>query len=548
MSYYQQQLPGAILMILGIGVIFSIPLSFLLLHAYRKALIKGMGYVSKKYKSEPASDTQITRTWPKVEFNITPLETISPKLSPEYNKLKETLGWHWFIFGFACLGFAVIIALTSFLEEPLTIKQLAFSLLFYSFPFIPISTMLLAITTKEKITIIALLTFIYLGVCAGFWNTTSTIGFWATFWPIIYTNLIPLGIVFILRIKAIRTVGLFVFSFFMISLTGPILSLFYLSHSPQTLNYIAGEFISQGYSGIGTFYAIIIITFVASLPIAWLVLRMIRMAYQRKWINDIQLNADSIVLIFNIYYASVVCSSNPSAALLSLLAFPAYKIICFLFYFLLRRRLRQQKAIRLLLLRVFSLGKQSQLMYERITRHWRYRGNIQMISGPDLATSSIEPHEIIDFLSKELKNHYCESVESIERKIQNIDDQVDSDSTYRINEFFCRDNNWKEVLQRLVHSNDVIFMDLRKFGPDFKGCQFEIMSLVNFIPLHKVIFVVNNETKLDFMREIFKKGFEQASAKSPNLNEAKPIQLYAVKQNNSKDIEGLLTVICNQIG
>ncbi|HPI55119.1 MAG TPA: hypothetical protein PLU10_10525, partial [Chitinophagaceae bacterium] len=110
MSYYQQQLPGAILMILGIGVILTIPLSYLLLYAYRKTLIKGMGYVSKKYKSESVNESEITRTWPKVEFTITPLETISPKLSPQYGKLKETLGWHWFIFGFACLGFAVIIA------------------------------------------------------------------------------------------------------------------------------------------------------------------------------------------------------------------------------------------------------------------------------------------------------------------------------------------------------------------------------------------------------------------------------------------------------
>lgn len=90
-------------------------------------------------------------------------------------------------------------------------------------------------------------------------------------------------------------------------------------------------------------------------------------------------------------------------------------------------------------------------------------------------------------------------------------------------------------------------MDLRKFGPDFKGCQFEIISLVNFVPLHKVIFVVNDETKLDFTSEIFRKGFEQASTNSPNLSEVKPIQLYMVKRNNSKDIEGLLTVICNQI-
>jgi hypothetical protein len=185
-------------------------------------------------------------------------------------------------------------------------------------------------------------------------------------------------------------------------------------------------------------------------------------------------------------------------------------------------------------------------MYERITRHWRYGGNIQMISGPDLATTTIEPHEIIDFVSGNMKQHFCESSESIDRNIQHIDDQVDSDSTYRVYEFFCRDNNWKEVLQQLVNSNDCIFMDLRKFGPDFKGCQFEIKSLVNLVPLDKVIFVINKETKLEFTEEVFRKGFEQASTNSPNIHEVKPIQLYKVQQNKSKDIEGLLTIICNQ--
>ena len=546
MSIYEQQLPGVILTILGTGVVLTIPLSFLLLHLYRKSLIKGMGYVSTKYHAAPIAEPEAIRTWPKVEFTITPLETISPKLSPTYNKLKETLGWHWFVFGFACIGFAIIIALTSFLNESLTIKQLTFSLLFYSFPFIPISTMLLAITVREKISIIAIMLFIYMGVCAIFWNTQSNIGFWATFWPILYINLIPLGIVFIVRIKTIRSVGLFVLSFFIVCAAGPSLLLFYLSQSPQVLKYIATPFIEQGYSGHGTFYAIIIIAFLGCIPIAWVVHRMIRIAYDKKWINDIQLNADAIVLIFNLYYASMICSSNPSAAIISLLAFPVYKIICFLLYFLLRRRLRGQKPIRLLLLRVFSLGKESQLMYERITRHWRYGGNIQMISGPDLATSTIEPHEIIDFVSGAMKQHFCESRESIDRNIQHIDDQVDSDSTYRVYEFFCRDNNWKEVLQQLVNSNDCIFMDLRKFGPDFKGCQFEIKSLVNLVPLDKVIFVINKETKLEFMKEVFQKGFEQASTNSPNIHEVKPIQLYKVQQNNSKDIEGLLTIICNK--
>ncbi|QLH45389.1 MAG: hypothetical protein HWD58_07120 [Bacteroidota bacterium] len=44
-------LPGALLSIVILAAILTIPISFVLLSRYRKSLIKGMGYVSRQFKT-----------------------------------------------------------------------------------------------------------------------------------------------------------------------------------------------------------------------------------------------------------------------------------------------------------------------------------------------------------------------------------------------------------------------------------------------------------------------------------------------------------------
>ena len=53
----------------------------------------------------------------------------------------------------------------------------------------------------------------------------------------------------------------------------------------------------------------------------------------------------------------------------------------------------------LLLLRVFALGHRSERLFDALSKRWLRAGSISMIAGPDLVTSTVEPHEFLDFIN-----------------------------------------------------------------------------------------------------------------------------------------------------
>ena len=111
-------------------------------------------------------------------------------------------------------------------------------------------------------------------------------------------------------------------------------------------------------------------------------------------------------------------------------------------------------AVSLLLLRVFSLGKRSEELFDAVTRHWRYLGNVQLITGPDLATATVEPHEFLAFLSGKLDLQFIDGPETLARRVNALDSLPDFDGRFRVNDFCCHDDTWRMTLERLVGESD----------------------------------------------------------------------------------------------
>ncbi len=549
MGTASSQIPGVVLSILITSVILAFPISFFILRKYKNYLIRGMGYKAARFKQ--VDETQPIHSNKQIELDIevVPLNKLTSLHSPVYEKLKETLGFHFIAIGFSCLVFALFISWCSLYEEGGNVGRYLFSVLIYGFPFFQISMMLLTTTLKDKLILVGLTIMVYLIFATILWGRKqgADISFLDIFKPIIVINLIPFFMIYLFRINAIKSIGLMVFTFFIICFTGPFLFLYYLSQHPDVLNYVAGEFIQKGYSGTATFYMIPLLVFLCSIPLGWVILKGIRHLYVTKKLNDIQLNSDAMLIVYNMVYAMMMFSGNHRMALISLAAFPIYKCISFMVYFLLRKRMAQEKIPKLLLLRVFRLGEKSRKLFARICRHWRYAGIIQIISGPDLATSTVDPHEVLAYIGGELKNFFCEDEASIQRNIDGVDIKADLDGTFRVTEFFCRDNNWKEVLQQLVKSNDMVLMDIRKFSPDFKGCQFEIKSLIQYFPIEKIIFVIDKDTQLDFTKSVFLEGFKEVNPSSPNSVPPSKITFYKTDKQTIHDADGLLRIMCSKI-
>ena len=133
-------------------------------------------------------------------------------------------------------------------------------------------------------------------------------------------------------------------------------------------------------------------------------------------------------------------------------------------------------------LRVFSLGTRSNALLESIGKHWRSIGSIQLITGPDVAHSTVQPHQLLDFLSGRLAGHFIGDARSLEDRLKRQDRAADRDGWYRVNSFFCRADAWQAALAKLVGEGDAILMDLRSFSSRNAGCVHELRHLIHRIP------------------------------------------------------------------
>jgi hypothetical protein len=148
--------------------------------------------------------------------------------------------------------------------------------------------------------------------------------------------------------------------------------------------------------------------------------------------------------------------------------------------------------------------------------HWRYVGSIRLIAGPDLATSTVEPHEFLDFLSGKLARRFIDNSQTLDLRISEMDVQPDRDGQFRVNDFFCYEDTWRMVLSRLISKSDVVLMDLRGFSSQNAGCVFEISELISTVPLGQVLFIIDDTTDELFLRQVMQQSWDHMRPTSPN--------------------------------
>src|SRR5262249_59096758 len=111
-----------------------------------------------------------------------------------------------------------------------------------------------------------------------------------------------------------------------------------------------------------------------------------------------------------------------------------------------------------------SLGRRSDALLEGLAKHWRHIGTVQMITGPDVALSTVQPHQFLDFLSRKLGRHFVRDQASLARSLAERDHARDPDGRFRINTFFCHATSCQTALPRLVENGEAVLMDLRSLS------------------------------------------------------------------------------------
>jgi hypothetical protein len=282
--------------------------------------------------------------------------------------------------------------------------------------------------------------------------------------------------------------------------------------------------------------------------IGWLLLRWLGSLYRARRISDQSVMIDAVWLMFSFVQSPFFESARLEVTgALGIGAFVAYKLVATAGFRLLRTGPEEdEQAFKLLLLRVFSLGTRSERLFAGFTKLWRHMGSVRMIAGPDLATSTVEPHEFLDFLAGRLQRRFINGPDTLEQRLRETEQRRDVDGRFRVADFFCHDDTWQMVLGRLEKDSDVVLMDLRGFSRNNRGCVFEIKELLDGMLLRHIVFVVDRTTDERFLAQVFAAAWATVTKASPNWNDPAPlVRLYRFDGHVGQNIPALVAVVAS---
>jgi hypothetical protein len=359
-------------------------------------------------------------------------------------------------------------------------------------------------------------------------------------------NAIPTVLLLVFLNRRIRAVGPLVLVFMILGVTGASFVVTLTGNNQKLLRAVSDFSYSIGLGARGTMVGLHLIGFAAFAVLGWLILGLLRRLYEKKWVSESSINVDAMWLLFGVVNSIDLVFEGRVWIFSGLTAFIVYKLVAAGLFrvFGAARRARMQRR-RLLFLRVFSLGKLSENLYDTLGKAWRAVGSMQMIAGPDLATSAVEPHEFLDFVSGKLDRRFIDSGGMLDLRIDQMDLEPDGEGQFRVTEFFCHDDTWKMTLARLADDSDAVLMDLRGFSEGNAGCVFEINELFNLAPLQRVVFAVDGTTDEDFMRKIMQNAWRRLKDHSPNrrLGGAGQVLLVQLSRSDAGELRDLLYAI-----
>lgn len=268
----------------------------------------------------------------------------------------------------------------------------------------------------------------------------------------------------------------------------------------------------------GSTHAILmVISLTLSAVVAWWGLLWIVRRYRNKQLSDQTFLFDSLWLSVSIFVAVFLMSNGGFRYLLGLLPFALYKIAVRYGLRRLSARAVPLPKARLLFLRVFGSSSRSEKLFDLLAARWRYAGSLQVISATDVARGRFEPDELMDFLGGRLGRAYISTGAELERCLAELDLRPDPDGRYRVNEFFCRVDTWQQTVTRLMTESDLVTMDLRAFTVERKGCIFELGVLLDKVPLHRVVLLIDQTTDEPLLRQMLADLWRKMDPRSPNI-------------------------------
>ncbi len=548
-------LPGLVLLILIIAVPTALLASVTLLSLYRRAVMQGMRRRAQTEISEPPP-SEVQSTVPpgpvQAQLDIAVVDSASILQENSFTRrlYANLIRGPWqaaAVYAIAGLCYALVTTTIFLIATKSGFRPLSFLVIFwyYAWPVVVTTCLIAAATWRTRLILFGMyfLTILLLGIITLVNNSLSS---WLQIIFLWFLTNFPAALLLLIFInRRFQAVGPLVLTFMILAVTGSVLLPRIVNDNETLLRFIVHLGVSAGLSGFGIFVGLSLLGFILFGAVGWLVLQGIGRWYQQKKISAHSITIDAIWLLFGIFQAIGLIFEGERWFLISLLAFIVYKVVSWVGFSWVQRGFpTPQEKLNLLLLRVFSLGKRSERLFDVLAMYWRYIGNIRLIAGPDLATSTMEPHEFMEFLSGKLARQFIDNGQSLDLRIAEMDLAPDHDGQFRVNDFFCYDDTWRMVLSRLVNESDIVLMDVRGFSARNAGCIFEISELINVMPLGQVLFIIDGTTDETFLRQVLMQAWENMKSTSPNRrSQSGPLRLFHFDGLHNQSLRQLLKAL-----
>ncbi|MES9833850.1 MAG: hypothetical protein ABW139_16565 [Candidatus Thiodiazotropha sp. DIVDIV] len=532
-------LTGVLLFIILVSAPLTMIFSVFLLLLYRRAVIRSMrGNGGSSMPGEVAGAKVSAQESPPLRISmIKDTVLLHGRAESAFDATSVSLQRLGLVYGVAGVVYALVLSLPWMITAGggFPLVRLLWLFVCYAWPGVIVVVMAAATSSGQKQFIFTgyFLFVALIGVVVIARNPDSSVGQLFFFW--LFANGAPTLLLATYFLRRIRAVGPLVLTFMVAGVTGAVVLTTIVGSSETMLRAFTGIGVFLGLGATPIYVMINLLGFLLFGVFGWWLLGRLGYAYRTKRMSDQSLNLDALWMMFALFQSITLAFEGWVWIFTGLVAYILYKQITRIGFTRITSQISSDKPSSLLLLRVFALGRKSERMFDTLSKRWLRMGNIDLIAGPDLVTSTVEPHEFLDYMGGHLSRSFIDNPSVLEQRLALRDCLPDPDGRYRVNEFFCRNDTWQMCMSRLASECDVVLMDLRSFSRQNQGCLWELEQLLTNVLLDRVLFVVDETTDNGFLEQQLQRLWKRIPGSSPNLGLAKPqVNLLSVQTSIPK--------------
>ena len=168
---------------------------------------------------------------------------------------------------------------------------------------------------------------------------------------------------------------------------------------------------------------------------------------------------------------------------------------------------------RLLVLWVFGASSRMEEIMREVALQWLYLGPIQYLRGPG---SLPQLGRLIAALRGGAREYFADTVPQVMAHLRRFRFRPNMFGIYALNSIQCSDAVWREALDALVDTTDIVMMDLTAFGRNNQGCAYELGVLLARLPTSRFVLVVDGATDIGQLTALLQESWEAMPPASPN--------------------------------